>query len=276
MSFLWPARDLQRGCLSSLMRPGAILMLQAYFDDSGKAGRGDRVVVWGGVVGFVDQFDALESAWDRLLRSPLPGKRPLKSFHLTDCRMRINEFDGYSAAESDHVQFLFRQAILDAEVMPVAFGVDVAAWNDVVVAPLRAEWGSPEALAFGSCFKAALEMAEDHESRMLVAFDNGAMIPALAMMRNGTLDLIPDGARRTIPTQPEVSETPGLQAADVVANLFFRYASKWIESPDVEPEPHFRHLLDRAEQQHWAMFGRDQISDLVTKVLAGRSSPSPG
>ncbi len=82
MTVSWSAADIVRA-----LRPpwdGPALMLQCYLDDSGTHG-GAPVVVWGGVIGSVDQFGRLEDQWKRLLREPLPGKLPLKSFHLSHC-----------------------------------------------------------------------------------------------------------------------------------------------------------------------------------------------
>ncbi|MEZ5888895.1 MAG: hypothetical protein R3D52_00720 [Xanthobacteraceae bacterium] len=76
-----------------------MVMLAAYFDDSGTHDR-SRIVVWGGFLGTCEQWATFDQAWRKKLARPLEGKPPLKKFSVTDCQARRNEFEGYSVAES--------------------------------------------------------------------------------------------------------------------------------------------------------------------------------
>ena len=265
MSFFWNAHDLARIGFRHRANPGPMLMLECYFDDSGTH-KGAKVVVWGGVIGTAEQFAKLDQEWKALLAEPLRGKPALTRFHLSYCRAQYGEFLGYSDPESDKVQFKFREVILNSKVMPVAFGVDAQAWDDLVTGELRDQLGGAEKLAFGSCAKAALEIAADDEREMAIYFDQGHMNEACRAMIDGAETLIPEGARRATPSFPSNLACPGLQAADVVANYFYRFATDWIADHATEPEPHFLHLVKNLEQRHWAMFGEDEISDLAEKM----------
>src|SRR6266700_8112837 len=86
---------------------GLVSVLEGYFDDSGTHGD-SRVVVWGGFVGTIDQWTALDARWRNKLDKPLPGKPKLKKFGLADCRWGVNEFEVYSLPERDLVQAEFR------------------------------------------------------------------------------------------------------------------------------------------------------------------------
>ena len=132
MTFQWTAKKIAR--IVRLPQHGVLAVLEFYLDDSGTHGEAP-VVIWGGVVGTVEQFEFLEEKWNALLENPLPGKPPLEKFHLTECRGCRGEFEGYSRAESDRVQYLFRQIIIESGLMPVAYGTDTDAWNKLVVGP---------------------------------------------------------------------------------------------------------------------------------------------
>ncbi len=69
-------------------------MLGVFLDDSGTHST-SRVVVMGGLLGDDAQWDAFASAWEARLAQPLPGKAPLKQFHLSHCRAGQGEFSRY-------------------------------------------------------------------------------------------------------------------------------------------------------------------------------------
>lgn len=243
--------------------PGADV-LKCYFDDAGTH-RDSLIVVWGGVFGTQEQLDALDRDWQILLQKPLPGKPPLNLFHLAHCRAHCGEFRDYTDTECDRVQNLFRSVILNAGVMPVAFGVDVAAWDCRVTGLLRRRIGPAENLAFGSCAKAALEVTDNDGDRMLAFFDLGRCDDGLRDVYEGAGALLPEAAARLVASFVPVEGNPGLQAADVVANSFYRFALGWLDDRSARPEPHFFGLA-WAKQTHWAMYGADEIDDLVCKV----------
>jgi len=41
------------------------------------------------------------------VRAVVPGKPPLRQFHLAPCRNGVGEFAGYSQAERDHAEYRF-------------------------------------------------------------------------------------------------------------------------------------------------------------------------
>ncbi|MGO9234219.1 MAG: hypothetical protein ACLP4V_09130 [Methylocella sp.] len=59
------------------------------------------------------QWGVFGSTWTALMHNPLPGKPPLKQFHLSPCRAAQGEFRNYSLVERDHITKLFRKIILD-------------------------------------------------------------------------------------------------------------------------------------------------------------------
>ena len=75
-------------------------MLEFYLDDSGTH-RGSKAAVWGGVVGYAEYFDELESKWREMLACPCEGRPPIKQFHSSHLAAGKGEFMGYSDAERD-------------------------------------------------------------------------------------------------------------------------------------------------------------------------------
>ena len=89
-------------------------MLVGYFDDS-RTHNDPKIIVWAGFVGAEDQWAGLTTVWIAKLAAPLPGKPPLRSFHMSKCEARDGEFADYNVAEKDAVIHDFRQLIIDFE-----------------------------------------------------------------------------------------------------------------------------------------------------------------
>lgn len=221
MSVIWTAADVAEA--TRLPEAGRLLMIQWFFDDSGTHGN-SAVVVWGGVVGTVPQFRFLEDRWNKLLANPPHGRKPLSKFSQSDCQSCRGEFIDYSFAESQHLQYLFRSIILQSGVVPVTFGTDVAAWNSCMNGALRRFMGSAESASFGQCAKFALELAEINKQKVSIVFDQGGISAIHHMLYDGASRLIPEGAKLSAISFLPVVGTPGLQAADIVANYFYVYA----------------------------------------------------
>ena len=66
--------------LPSDEREGMLLMLRAYFDDSGSHADSEIVTI-GGLVGTVAQWTEFDDRWKALLAEPLPGKPRLVPIH---------------------------------------------------------------------------------------------------------------------------------------------------------------------------------------------------
>lgn len=268
MSFMWPAHDLARLGFSVARQHGAMLMLACYFDDSGTH-RGSPVVVWGGLVAGAEQIAPLDAAWVELLAKPLPWKPPLSQLHLTDCVSGQGEFASYTFAERLRVRRLFSDLVAQSAVMPIAFGVDVAAWDRVVTGRVREGMGDAERASFGLCIRSAFEIACDHAEEMAIYMDQGRQSQGLRLMYEGARELIPEGACYATAEFPFASKTPALQAADLCANEFYRYAGDWIKDSNAEPSPIFGAFLGSLEQSHFAVMGEDQITHLVQEMDAG-------
>jgi hypothetical protein len=172
---------ISRLCFSASERPGLMLMLAAYFDDSGTH-NDSKVVVWGGFLGTAAQWSDFDKAWRAKLASPLPGKARLKKFSLADCNGSHGEFSGYSRAESDLVQNEFREIIVQAGVVGLAYAVDRTEWDDLVQGSARDFLGEAEVGSFSGCFNGVVAAAErlfPEDLMLSVHFDRGRKSPKL-------------------------------------------------------------------------------------------------
>lgn len=269
MSYAWSASDIAR--IASLRASDYLLMLQFFFDDSGTHER-SPVVVWGGVLGTEQQFAVLEEKWRALLACPLPGKPPLKKFHLTHCRSHRDEFESYSEAESDRLQFLFRSIIIDTALVSVAFGTYVESWERNVTGKLRDALGSADSPSIGTCIKVAFDYgAANPDMKLALVFDKGRRLPIQENLLKAFEFSDPTLSARASDSYLAVEGSPGLQAADIVANSFYRYAVAWQYDNDSIPDAHFADLLrnrpfDQDGRQildHFGVFNEQRIREMV-------------
>lgn len=233
------------------------MILRAYFDDSGTHADSD-VVVMGGLIGTVSQWEHLERQWTQKLKRPLSNKPPLKRFHLSACNARMGEFASYSYAEQDAVIRDFREIIINAKLTSTASAIDRKAWDELVVGPYREVLGDPMRICFLHCIDEIVRFAEPqiHGHQISIVFDQGIYSHDLQKIVN-----------QYTPRPPVVSITFGavqeilpLQGADIVATENYWHALKRIAQHDNNalPRPHLEHFLDNMLYQA-LLLDRDAI-----------------
>jgi hypothetical protein len=223
------------------MRRGLLLMLKAYNGSGTHGGRG--VVVMGGLVGAVDQWEAFEVEWAALLADPLPKahKPPLRMFHLSHCRNHWGEFADYSDAESDAVTHDFRRLVMDAGLFSFAAAIEREPWRELAAT----KFGSDIGACVGRCIEAAIGFASDHplgDSAGLV-FDRGMWTQELEIRTTPfTYPLVRPRIRSI--TACTVEDVLPLQAADIVATENYWHALEVLKlGIDAAPRAHMQHYL---------------------------------
>ena len=221
-------------------------MLAAFFDDSGTH-PDSPVVALGGLLGTEEQWNAFGKAWAALLDRPLPGKPPLKQFHLAPLRAKRGEFEGYSLAERDRVSYLFRHVILDIGLVTLAAAVDRVAWNKLVVGSMVDEVGKPEELCFVKCVDSVIATCRIRKpgQPLAIVIDEGVR-PQLEMwgrLYKSQREKYPKIAGIAFAT---VSEVLPLQAADLIATETYQFAQEWLKNPEnPKANPHFQDFIMR-------------------------------
>ena len=220
-------------------------MMRAYFDDSGTH-TGSRVMVMGGLCGTVAQWDEFEQAWAAKLAEPLPGKPPLRKFHLSECNAGRGQFEGYSEAEQDAATHDFRQILIGAKLRSVAYAIDRLAWDELVIGVHRERLGAdPLHYCAEYCTLWALSQAQDDHPDWAasVMFDEGVYTPALAALLEpmGRPQMRP---RITLIRGGAVDLVLPLQGADIVATENYWHMGEALKlGGDAEPRAHMRHYL---------------------------------
>jgi hypothetical protein len=206
-------------------------MLKAYFDDAGTHASAP-VAVMGGLIGTVAQWERLEDAWGKQLADPLPevGKPRLNMFHMAECEAARGEFFAYNKAEKALVAQHFRRLIANAGLASTASAVDVAAWDDLVVGPVRDFLGPAIEPGFVHCLTRARDYAWDHpEGRQIaVVFDQGIENDRLHKIIDYYTDYSDSRVEFCSVTFAKVKNVYPLQAADIIATQNYWMAQEYM------------------------------------------------
>ena len=235
--------------LASIFLPasdgGVLVMLRAYFDDSGSHADSEIVTI-GGMIGTKAQWDQVDTQWKALLAAPLPGKPPLRMFHLSPCNAQDGEFASYSHAECDAVTHDFRNILIRAGVISTASSIDKKAWEELVAGEARQWLGDALDVCVENCLTEALKIAGAHPEgdQIAVVFDRGIWTQRLKDVTEGYT--LPLGRPRVVTVAfSSVEEVRPLQGADITATENYWHAIKILRNGyGAQPRAHMRHFLD--------------------------------
>jgi hypothetical protein len=241
-------------------------MLGAFFDDSGTHA-GSPVVAMGGLLGTDPQWDYFAENWTALLKAPYPDKPPLSHFHLTHCRNGLGEFAGYSLAERDRLNYLFRRIFLDSDFVTLAAAVDNQAWHELVVGELAEQLGNPLEFCFFKCVESVMNTIRlRHPGEpVLFFFDEGTVdrIGPMASLIRSQKQIYPEIERIIF---APVKKVIALQGADMIAYETYLYGYEWLkQGENAVANHHFKEYLKR-DLSAGLIFGRSQIEEMIGRV----------
>lgn len=222
-----------------------MITLRMFSDDSGTHDAAPVVVI-GTLLGTVAQWSQFEQEWAAKLAAPLPGKKPLRKFHLADCNAKEGEFRGYTDGEQDAVTHDFREIIIRAGLISTAAAIDKKAWDDLVVEKHRDKFGDALKQCVYRAVEETIRIAAEHPQgdAIAVVFDRGFWCPGLEKATErytyplGRPRVVSIGAMR-------VEDSLPLQGADIVATENYWHAARGLKLGGVaQPRPHMRHYLD--------------------------------
>lgn len=224
---------------------GWLCMLRAYLDDSGTH-KDAPVVVIGGLIGLTDQWDKLEQTWSAKLAVPMPGKPPLRAFHLSHLIGHHGEFRDYRQAEIDLLRHDFRQIILDSNLRQLSLAISRSDWDELVVPPYREFMGSAEEACFAQFVDFTLGFVRainNPKLKIAYIYDIGRKTPQFEKL----IGIINDQQYRpeiASVSWGKVEDMPPLQAADFIANENYRAVQEWSAAGDLtNTSAHLKRLL---------------------------------
>jgi hypothetical protein len=227
---------------------GVIGMLTAYFDDSGTHGDSDVVVI-GGLIGAEKHWSPFEIEWKAKLANPLPGKPPLRRFHMAPCMARGGDFAGYSEGERDAVIHDFRQIILDADLTGFSYAVSLKDWDTIIGTRSFRGLKDPEFFCMSNAITQSAKIARDYttDKQISLIFDDR---PDRREANEHIFSMYHHGHNLNVGREEIVGisflsseKIVALQAADMVAWETYDHAKKWLrEGAEVPTRPHLTPL----------------------------------
>lgn len=240
--------DVLPSCTHSL---GIVRMLTAYFDDSGTHAD-SRVAVIGGWCGTEAQWSAFDAEWTAKLQEPLPGKPPIRQFHLSHCAAGEGEFAKYAPAERDAVRFDFREIILKHKLTGIAAMISRFDWDDLVTGKVREVMGTAEEACALRCADRAVEWARQRypeDPYLIIVFDKGRESQSMRKLAQGIANAHRYNPHVGVAFLPVEKYTP-LQAADIIATeSYWRTLLGLDAESGVLASAHFRHFLATMEAE---------------------------
>jgi hypothetical protein len=246
---------------------GMFAMLACYLDDSGTH-KASRVMVWGGLVGHIDFFAELESAWKAVLNEPCEGRPPIEAFHSTDLAASRGEFEGYSTAERDLTRYNFRKAIVDSGVTAVVFAISIEDWDRIMAGRIRQFVGDPERWLCGEAIASGVDLATKESLPISFQFDIERKSDGVDhLIRVATDYATEKGVVVNVGFSP-VKKTPCLQAADMVAHQSYQQFVKLTIDPNAKPDAHMTRLMEDAFDWGVVIFHAEILEEMARHTAA--------
>jgi hypothetical protein len=148
---------------------GLLVMLTAYFDDSGTHDDSE-VVIWAGVCGNQYQWQAFSDDWHAKLQVPSPGKSPLSRFHMTDCQGARNEFEGWSRTATDFLVHELGEIIIKKGLWGYASAARRKDWDELITGDARAALGDAEGFCVRNVYVKTTDWAKNWAGGTDLAF----------------------------------------------------------------------------------------------------------
>jgi hypothetical protein len=214
-------------------------MISAFFDDSGTHASSSIVVV-AGVVGREGYLDCLARAWAKELQNPIEGrKKPVRRFHMVECRESRGDYAGWTRTETDWHTHLLRDMLIQADVGTYGIAVSRKDWDELVLGNNRKIFGDAEQFCAMNCMLRAQVWAQTYcyDTSMRFVFDDRTK----EFERHARI--VHDAYKRWV---SDLELSPGIefknshqeilmQAADMVAWEVYQHAKHMLETGTNDP-----------------------------------------
>jgi hypothetical protein len=219
---------------------GAVVVMRAYFDDSGTHA-GSEVVLWAGFVGMDAWWDKQEAAWQSVLDS-----RGLQHFHMAECEAGDGPYG--NRASRDSLTHDLRQTIIDTGLAGTCVAARPDAWN-AASPKLRAYTGSAAELCGWMCMDSTVLLIEkmlpgwSQDVALAFYFDKGALSAKRQPFMGQVMNHI--HGRADVVAFAEMRKSPALQACDMLAWELLQMARVIAKDSALPlPRPHFKQFIE--------------------------------
>ena len=230
--------------LRKLDQRHSVLVLRAYFDDSGTH-NGSPACVWGGFMGHVDEWDEIEDGWSALLK-----REGLASFHMAEIENACGQCDMWPRARRDSVIHDFRQVLAGRNIIGIASVTWSSGWEQAARGTwIEDRYISPSLFTFEHVIQQALhwaysaEIQSDISEKVDFVFDLREQEAARGLDAANTYsDAGPFSPWFSSAVFRRMKETIPLQAADLIAYETFRLGCEQSAGHEVSPSDLRAHM----------------------------------
>jgi hypothetical protein len=225
-------------------------MLITYFDDSGTHDDSE-IVLLAGLFGNEYQWALFNDLWRKRLEESVPGKPPVKRFHMTDCYNSLSEFAGWNRNETNYLAKELGEIIFRCNLWGCASAINRKAWDQFITGDLRRALGDAEGGCIRVCFNTTLQWAAEFSGSNSIAFvfddrphkkqEYDAVYRVFSDHRNATR-LSPKLVSLTFARSSNVLP---LQAADLFAWEFYQDELYFLRNDAPRKGEFHRKLLER-------------------------------
>ena len=242
------------------------MMMEAYFDESG-IHDGAKVCVVAGFYGTQPAWRVFENQWKKIL-SDYPeldgeGFHAKRFFARNENQERVGRYIGWADEKANRFLERLLQCIIRNRVFPIGYGVVV---DDFLALPLVSrQWhtgarfsitgdvetsgcpSKPYYLPFQFCALKSAQLSNAEKLHYFVGIDRTFQGYAAELynflMVDERIELAMRNRLGGTLLNPPAAETPGLQAADLLANRIYRAALKKLANPNSPDSPLLVKLL---------------------------------
>jgi Protein of unknown function (DUF3800) len=249
-------------------------MLWAYFDETGTHDQSEMVMI-GGLVSAADDWQSLENDWQRLL-----SNLEIAYFHASEC----NAGDGIFASLPREFRYDLARNLAKIIASHVVGTVQANIFREDWMAQkdgLERHFSDPYHFCFESCMHRLSTWSKQHANgeRVALVFALQNERPSRAYQLYSAYTMEPMWREQLGNlTFSRASECPALQAADLFAYEFFRYAiDKW-KRPETKARDPMQILIDAEKtkkRRSAAPYTPELLAAIVQHLDAGREDLGP-
>jgi hypothetical protein len=270
VSYTVPLKALTNDVFEYGRRDRWVVVLKAFFDDSGTHLNSD-VVVMGGLIAPEDGWAALEVEWAEAL-----ADLGLRKMHMASCEGRRGQFKNMERGERDRVVARFRGIIERLKGRMLFSAVSRAVWQKVASTTILGRaFPDPIDYCFNSCMRHAMESRRTTapiREPVVVTFDSREQsISQWAPLAKGYEKRWPDRVAGF--SFGSMEKVLPLQAADIIAYEVFVFQCE-LERLGKEPSPRQNFAkLSKALPGHGGFSSEQNLRGYLSKLEAGVSQP---